>query len=107
MLRVLFLGDIVGEPGRKIVRQAIPVLREAYQLDLVIANAENAAAGSGLTPKCYQQLASAGIDGLTMGDHIYRKRQIFSLFREERPICRPANYPPEAPGPRPSAPPGP
>ena len=98
-MKILFLGDIVGEPGRKIVRKAVPLLRDRYELDLVVANAENAAGGSGLTRRCFQQLVSAGVDAFTMGDHVYRKREIYTLFESGQPICRPANYPAGAPGP--------
>jgi metallophosphoesterase (TIGR00282 family) len=76
----------------------VPGLREREQLDLVIANAENAAGGSGLTPAIYRELLAAGIDGITMGDHIYRRREIFPILESEPRIVRPANYPAEAPG---------
>ncbi len=97
-MRVLFLGDIVGEPGRKIVRRAVPVLREERQLDLVVANAENIAGGSGMTPKIYTQLRRSGVDACTMGDHIYKKREIIPILVKDEPICKPANFPAEAPG---------
>lgn len=97
-MRILFLGDIVGEPGRKLLRRTLPALRAHLGLDLVIANAENAAGGSGMDARCYRQLAAAGIDGFTMGDHIYKRREIIPLFEAGAPICKPANYPPEAPG---------
>ncbi|MBY0587999.1 TIGR00282 family metallophosphoesterase [bacterium] len=97
-MRVLFLGDIVGEAGRKTVRRAVPVLREERQLDLVIANAENIAGGSGMTPKIYAQLRRSGVDACTMGDHIYKKREIIPVLVRDEPICKPANFPPEAPG---------
>jgi metallophosphoesterase (TIGR00282 family) len=92
------IGDIVGKPGRQIVIRALRGLRIEEQLDLVVANAENAAGGSGLTPAIYQELISAGIDGLTMGDHVYRRREIIPLLQTERRIVRPANYPHAAPG---------
>ena len=98
-MRLMFLGDIVGEPGRKLVRQAVPVLRQQRELDLVVVNAENIAGGSGMTPKTYAQLRRAGVDACTMGDHIYKKREIMSLFTKGEPVCKPANYPAEAPGP--------
>ncbi|MFO0945099.1 MAG: TIGR00282 family metallophosphoesterase [Planctomycetota bacterium] len=98
-MKILFLGDIVGEPGRKLVKRALPRLREKLALDLVVVNAENAAGGSGLDPRCYHQLAASGVDAVTMGDHIYKKKEILSLFQEGFPICKPANFPPEAPGP--------
>jgi len=97
-VRLLLIGDIVGKPGRHIVARAVRGLRLEQQIDLVVANAENAAGGSGLTPAIYQELISAGIDGITMGDHVYRRREIFSILQTERKIVRPANYPQRAPG---------
>lgn len=98
-MRILFLGDIVGEAGRKIVKRAVPALRARFGLDLVVANAENAAGGSGINPRCYSQLESSGIDAMTMGDHVYKKTEIYPLFEQDKPICRPANFPPDSPGP--------
>lgn len=95
----MFLGDIVGEPGRKLVRRAVPALRAERDLDLVIVNAENIAGGSGMSPKTYAQLRRSGVDACTMGDHIYKKREIIPLFAKGEPICKPANFPAEAPGP--------
>jgi hypothetical protein len=97
-VRLLLIGDIVGKPGRQIVIRALPGLRIEEQLDLVVANAENAAGGSGLTPAIYQELISAGVDGLTMGDHVFRRREIIPLMQTERRIVRPANFPHSAPG---------
>lgn len=97
-MRLLLIGDIVGKPGRQIVIRALPGLRIEEQLDLVVANAENAAGGSGLTPAIYQELISAGVDGLTMGDHVFRRREIIPLMQTERRIVRPANFPHSAPG---------
>jgi len=98
-LRLLFLGDIVGEPGRKIVMRAVPLLKKRWKLDLVVANAENAAGGSGITTRCWSQLAGAGVDAFTMGDHVYRHKDVYDLFGKKPPMCRPANFSPEAPGP--------
>ena len=92
------IGDIVGKPGRQIIIQALRGLRIEEQLDLVVANAENAAGGSGLTPAIFNELTSAGVDGVTMGDHVYRRREILPLLQTERRIVRPANYPHLAPG---------
>ena len=98
-MRLLFLGDVVGSPGVGLVRKAVPVLRERERLDLVIANAENAANGAGLTPGLYRQLRAAGVDAVTLGDHIYRKLDIEKvLAHPDEPIVKPANYPPAAPG---------
>ena len=97
-MRILFIGDIVGKPGRHICSQAIRGLRAEEDLDLVVANAENIAGGSGLTPVIYHELIAAGIDGITMGDHVYKRKEIFSILQSERRIVRPANYPASAPG---------
>jgi len=98
LVRLLLIGDIVGKPGRQIVLRAVPGLRIQEGLDFVVANAENAAGGSGLTPDIYHELVCGGIDCLTMGDHVYRRREIYSVLETEARIVRPANYPDEAPG---------
>lgn len=97
-VRILFIGDVVGKPGRSIVRGALPALRAREQIDVVIANAENAADGSGITPKIYRELTAAGVDGFTLGDHIYRRSEIYSVLEAEGNVVKPANYPQEAPG---------
>ena len=97
-MRLLLIGDIVGRPGRLIVIRALAGLRIEQRLDLVVANAENAAGGSGLTPAIYRELIAAGIDCITMGDHIYRRREIYSVLETEARIVKPANYPDNAPG---------
>jgi metallophosphoesterase (TIGR00282 family) len=97
-MRILFVGDIVGQPGVAFLKQALPGLIVREQLDLVIANAENAAGGSGLTPSLYRQIRAAGVDLVTMGDHIYKKQDIIATLDQEDRICKPANFPPEAPG---------
>lgn len=97
-MRLLHIGDIVGKPGRDIVVQAVRGLIAEYRLDLVIANGENAAGGSGITPQIYKELMGAGVHGITLGDHIYRRREINRILQREENIVKPANYPPEAPG---------
>jgi len=97
-LKILFIGDVVGSPGRKIVSQVLPRLIPRWGLGLVVCNAENAAGGSGLTVKCHEELADAGVDVFTMGDHVYRKDEIFGLFEKTDRILRPANFPADAPG---------
>jgi metallophosphoesterase (TIGR00282 family) len=97
-MRILFLGDIVGQPGVAFVKRALPVLIAHEHIDLVIANAENASGGSGLTPGAYRQLRQAGIDLITMGDHIYKKQDIIPLLESEDRLCKPANFPAQAPG---------
>lgn len=97
-MRILLIGDIVGKPGRQIVTRAVRGLIEQHGLDLVIANAENAAGGSGLTPAIYQELVAAGVDAITLGDHIYRRAEIAETLTKKDNIVKPANFPPEAPG---------
>jgi metallophosphoesterase (TIGR00282 family) len=97
-MRLLFIGDIVGRPGRDITCRAVPRLIAERRLDLVVANAENAAGGSGLTPEIYRDLVAAGVDGITLGDHCYRRREIFPILEREPNIVRPANLPDEAVG---------
>jgi 2',3'-cyclic-nucleotide 2'-phosphodiesterase len=97
-MKILFIGDIVGQPGIEAVRALVPKLIADESLDLVIANAENACSGSGLTPKQYRQLRLAGIDLVTMGDHIYKRAEIISVLQSDDRICKPANFPHTAPG---------
>lgn len=97
-LKILFIGDVVGAPGRKIVGQVLPRLIRRWGLGLVVCNAENAAGGSGLTGKCYEELADAGVDVFTLGDHVYRKDEVFALFEQTDRLLRPANFPLDSPG---------
>jgi hypothetical protein len=96
-VRILLIGDIVGKPGQRVVQQALAGLRQREQLDLVIANAEKALDGSGLSPQIYRKLIAAGVDGITLGDHIYRRNEICSVLTTESNIVKPANYPEKAP----------
>jgi 2',3'-cyclic-nucleotide 2'-phosphodiesterase len=98
-LKILFIGDVVGAPGRKIVSQVLPRLIPRWGLALVVCNAENAAGGSGLTLKCHEELVEAGVDVMTMGDHVYRKDEIFQVFDRTGRVLRAANYPADSPGP--------
>jgi 2',3'-cyclic-nucleotide 2'-phosphodiesterase len=97
-VRLLLIGDIVGKPGRHIVSRAVAGLVRAENIDLVVANGENAAGGSGLTPANYQELMSAGVNCVTLGDHIYRRREIMDVLERQPNIVKPANFPPQAPG---------
>jgi metallophosphoesterase (TIGR00282 family) len=97
-MRILFLGDIVGKPGVAFVRQALPVFTAREGVDLVIANAENATDGSGLTPKDYRRIREAGVDLITLGDHVYRKKDIIPTLEQDEHVCKPANFPVGAPG---------
>jgi len=97
-VRLLFVGDVVGKPGRQILTQVLRGLRIRENLDLVVVNAENAAGGSGITPNIYRELIATGVDCITLGDHAFRRREIFSIINGEARIVRPANYPEESPG---------
>jgi 2',3'-cyclic-nucleotide 2'-phosphodiesterase len=97
-MRILLIGDIVGSPGLKLVTTVLAGLRQRESLDLVIANAENAADGSGLSPAQYRKLIAAGVDCVTLGDHIYRRSEICGILESESNIVRPANFPLSAPG---------
>ena len=96
--KILFIGDVVGSPGRRIVAQALPRLIHQWGISLVVCNAENAAGGSGLTERCFEELTEAGADILTMGDHVYRRDDIYPILDRTDRVCRPANFPSEAPG---------
>jgi metallophosphoesterase (TIGR00282 family) len=97
-MRILFIGDIVGQPGVAFLKKALPRLIAHEGVDLVIANAENASGGTGMTPGAYRQIREAGVDLVTMGDHIYKKMDIVPTLEQDDRICKPANYPPDAPG---------
>jgi metallophosphoesterase (TIGR00282 family) len=98
MIRLLFIGDIVGRPGRDLVRDGLRALVEHHRVDLVIANAENAAAGFGITREIGDQLLEWGIDVMTSGNHIWDKKEALSYIGAEPRLLRPANYPAGAPG---------
>jgi len=97
-LAVLFVGDIVGEPGRRAVKDLLPGLRQELDLDLVVANAENAAGGSGITSKIAAELLEAGCDVLTSGDHVFRNKEVFEIIDREPRLLRPLNVSPHAAG---------
>lgn len=96
-MKILFLGDIVGSAGRKVVKEKLPELIKEYKPDFVIANAENAAGGYGLTEKIAEELFSYGIDLLTTGNHVW-KREFMPYLQKTEKVIRPANYGPGAPG---------
>ena len=98
LVTVLAIGDIIGRPGREAVARLVPQLRHELNLDLVVANGENAAGGFGLTPKIADDLFGLGIDVLTSGNHIWDQREMMTGFDDRRPILRPHNYPAGAPG---------
>ena len=95
---MLFIGDVVGKPGRRAVRDLIDSLVDQHNVDLVVANAENAAGGFGITADTAGDLFSAGVHVLTTGNHVWDKREALQLLAEEEKILRPANYPEGAPG---------
>ena len=97
-MRVLLIGDIVGKPGRVICQKAVKHIKQSRDVDFVIANGENSAGGSGITPAIYNELMEAGVDAVTLGDHIYRRREIYNVLETKDNIVKPANYPPQAPG---------
>lgn len=97
-MNVLFIGDIVGQPGRKILRDKLLDLRKQYDIDVCIANAENAAAGFGLTNPIARDLFSYGIDIITMGNHTFSRSDIFRIIESEKRIVRPANVSASWPG---------
>ncbi|MCL6611935.1 MAG: TIGR00282 family metallophosphoesterase [Peptococcaceae bacterium] len=97
-MRLLMIGDIVGRPGRRAVRQNLPALVSQFGIDVVIANGENAAGGNGITREVAQELFSCGVDVITMGNHVWNQKEIYAYINQEARIVRPANYPPGAPG---------
>jgi metallophosphoesterase (TIGR00282 family) len=97
-VKLLFIGDIVGQPGRSAVTSLLPKLREQHALDFVIANGENSAGGSGITPKTAGEIFSAGVDVITAGDHLWDQKEVMELLATEKRFLRPINYPPGTPG---------
>lgn len=97
-MKLLFIGDIVGQPGRRAVRELVPRLRQAHAVDLVIANGENAAGGSGITPRTAEEIFAAGVDVITSGDHLWDQKDVIQLLGNEPRFVRPLNYPPGTPG---------
>ena len=97
-MRLLFIGDIVGQPGRRAVRTLLPRLRQEHQVDLVVANVENAAGGSGITVKTAEEILASGVDVMTSGDHLWDQKEVSELLAGEKRFVRPANYPAGTPG---------
>jgi len=98
MLRILFLGDIVGEPGRKAVISRLSAIKAEEEIDFIIANGENAAGGRGITPKISIDLLRAGVAVITTGDHVWDQIEIMEFMEMEPRVLRPLNYPPGVPG---------
>ena len=97
-VKVLFVGDVVGEPGRKAVKALLPILRARHGLEMVVANGENSAGGSGITPKIANELYAAGVDIITTGDHLWDQKEVVQLLEGEKRFVRPINYPAGTPG---------
>lgn len=97
-MKLLFIGDIVGQPGRRAVREIVPRLRQIHQLDAVVANGENSAGGSGITSKTAQEIFEGGVDIITCGDHLWDQKEVIELLEKERRFVRPLNYPAGTPG---------
>jgi metallophosphoesterase, MG_246/BB_0505 family len=97
-VRILFIGDVVGGPGRRGLRDAMPGLHERYGPDLVVVNGENSAGGMGITEKTARDLFEAGADVITSGNHIYRHKEVYDFLDREHRVIRPANYPHANPG---------
>ncbi|HXC36276.1 MAG TPA: TIGR00282 family metallophosphoesterase [Candidatus Acidoferrales bacterium] len=97
-MKLLFIGDIVGQPGRAAVKALLPVLLSRHSVDFVVANGENSAGGSGITPKTAEEIFSAGVDVITSGDHLWDQKEVMELLAKEKRFLRPMNYPAEVPG---------
>jgi 2',3'-cyclic-nucleotide 2'-phosphodiesterase len=97
-MKILFIGDIVGEPGRRAVKELLPKLKNKHKLEFVIANGENAAGGSGITPNLADEILGYGVDVITSGDHIWKKKEILDYIDSSKRLLRPANYPSNVPG---------
>ncbi len=97
-MRILFLGDLVGKPGYSAVLTHAEALRESLKIDAIVVNAENASDGSGLMPRQFKRLMEVGVDAITLGDHIFKCREIITTLNKDTRIVKPANYPPEASG---------
>ncbi|MGM8366457.1 TIGR00282 family metallophosphoesterase [Virgibacillus sp. W0181] len=97
-MKVLFIGDVVGSPGREMVKEYLPKLREKYRPSATIINGENAASGKGITEKIYKNFLEWGAQAITMGNHTWAKKEIFEFIEEAKYLIRPANYPEGTPG---------
>ncbi|MGR7995659.1 MULTISPECIES: TIGR00282 family metallophosphoesterase [unclassified Xanthobacter] len=97
-MRILFLGDVVGRPGREVVQDRLPGLVEAWKLDFVVVNGENAAGGFGITEAIYEDLLAAGADAVTLGNHAFDQREALVFIERAPQLVRPLNYPAGTPG---------
>ncbi|MCL6636216.1 MAG: TIGR00282 family metallophosphoesterase, partial [Peptococcaceae bacterium] len=97
-MRILMVGDVVGRPGRKAIKENVPDLVRSQQIDLTVVNGENAAGGKGITREIAREILAAGADIITMGNHVWQQKEALTLLVREERIVRPANYPPGVPG---------
>jgi hypothetical protein len=97
-MRILFVGDVMGRPGRELLRRGLQGIVDAHDIDFVIANAENSAAGFGVTPDIAKTLLELGVDAMTSGNHIWDKKEVFDYIAGEPKLLRPANFPAGVPG---------
>jgi hypothetical protein len=97
-VKILFIGDIVGSPGRRAVNELLPGLRQSHGLDVIIANGENSAGGNGITPDIAAELFGCGVDAITTGDHLWDQKEVMELLQNEKRFLRPLNYPTGTPG---------
>ncbi|HNR72188.1 MAG TPA: TIGR00282 family metallophosphoesterase [Verrucomicrobiota bacterium] len=97
-MKLLFIADIVGQPGRRAVKELLPQLRQEHGVGVVVANGENAAGGSGITGKTAEEIFAAGVDIITCGDHLWDQKEVMELLAGEPRFVRPLNYPPGTPG---------
>ncbi|GAC1398737.1 MAG: TIGR00282 family metallophosphoesterase [Chloroflexota bacterium] len=97
-MRVLFIGDVVAKPGRQALHRVVPQWRAEHQPDLVVANGENSAGGSGISPSTARDLFAAGVDVLTTGNHVFHHKEMVSYLATAERVARPLNYPPGTPG---------
>ncbi|GAF79026.1 unnamed protein product, partial [marine sediment metagenome] len=97
-MKILAIGDVIGRPGRRALRELLPAIRDEQGVDFVVANGENAAGGSGLTPAVVEEILGCGVDAITSGDHIWKNRDVYQIIDKEERLIRPANYPAGCPG---------
>lgn len=97
-MRILFIGDVVGSPGRETLAKFLPKLKEKYRPTITIVNGENAASGKGITGKIYRQFLEMGVQAITMGNHVWRNKDIFEFIDDAKYLVRPANFPENNPG---------
>ena len=97
-MKILIIGDVVGKIGRRAIASLLPEISRSHDVDLVIANGENAAGGRGLTPSTAEEMFKAGVEIITSGNHVWRYRELYPLLDSESPVLRPLNYPEGAPG---------